>query len=173
MGARLGVTIIGGSIAKRLAGSSKFGNATLVYNPRGHVTSYQKIHPFDVIVDGHRYCESDREEPGNDLVTFDCHGWTVGLSICYDLRFPELYRELADRGALVLAVPAAFTATTGLAHWEVLLRARAIENQAFVLAAGQWGDHGGGVRTHGHSMIIDPWGQVLVQADEGVKSSAR
>jgi predicted amidohydrolase len=105
--------------------------------------------------------------PGGDVVTVDVEGVRIGLSICYDLRFPELYRRLAIAGARVLLVPAAFTTHTGRDHWEVLLRARAIENQCYVIAAGQWGDHDPGRSTFGHSMVIDPWGTVIAQAVDG------
>jgi predicted amidohydrolase len=105
--------------------------------------------------------------PGSDVVTVDVEGVRLGLTICYDLRFPELYRQLAIAGARVLLVPAAFTTHTGRDHWEVLLRARAIENQCYVVAAGQWGDHDPGRSTFGHSMVIDPWGTVIAQAVDG------
>ena len=129
---------------------------------------YRKIHMFDVEVEGRAYRESDVEDPGEEIVlSHAADGVELGLSICYDLRFPELYRILAVRGARVLTVPAAFTVPTTRDHWETLLRARAIENQAFVIAANQFGEHPGGMRSGGRSMIVDPWGLVLAQAPDG------
>jgi deaminated glutathione amidase len=157
-----GVHLVGGSITERVAGAEKLSNTSLAIDPDGGVAAvYRKIHLFDVDVAGQRYRESDVEEGGEEIVAVEVDGWRVGLSVCYDVRFPELYRILAVRGAHVLVVPAAFTAATGAAHWELLLRARAVENQAFVIAAGDWGQHAGGRRTYGHSMIVDPWGDVL------------
>jgi predicted amidohydrolase len=128
---------------------------------------YRKVHMFDVEVGGRVYRESAVEAPGDELVvTETADGTEVGLSICYDLRFPELYRILAVRGARVLTVPAAFTLTTTREHWEVLLRARAIEDQCFVVAANQVGEHAPGMQTGGRSMIVDPWGVVLAQAPD-------
>jgi predicted amidohydrolase len=124
---------------------------------------------FDIdIPDRVTFQESRRVAPGTDVVTVDVEGVRVGLSICYDLRFPELYRRLADAGARVLLVPAAFTTHTGRDHWEVLLRARAIENQCYVVAAGQSGNHEPGMSCFGHSMVVDPWGTVIAQAVDGV-----
>ena len=166
--ADLGITLIGGSITERRAGRARYSNTMLTFGPDGsELGRYRKIHLFDVDVDGRSYRESDRQEPGAELGSVRVGGWSVGLSICYDLRFPELYRALSAAGAHVLLVPAAFTATTGEAHWETLVRARAIENQAFVLAPNQWGDHGAGVTTYGHSLIVDPWGRVLARAGGG------
>jgi predicted amidohydrolase len=119
---------------------------------------------FDVDVDGQRYRESDLEKPGEELVQCDVGGWKTGLSICYDLRFPELFRIHALNGAQLVTVPAAFTTFTGKDHWEVLLRARAIENQLYVVASNQHGPHGDGKSSFGRSMIVDPWGVVLAQA---------
>jgi predicted amidohydrolase len=119
-----------------------------------------------VEVGGVTYRESDGALPGAEVVVGEVLGRTIGMSVCYDLRFPELYRELATRGAEILAVPAAFTATTGKDHWEPLLRARAIENQAFVIAPNQIGRHANGTSSHGRSMIVDPWGVVLAQAPD-------
>jgi deaminated glutathione amidase len=128
---------------------------------------YRKVHMFDVEVGGTVYRESEHEDPGSDLVvTETADGLPVGLSVCYDLRFPELYRILAVRGARVLAVPAAFTLATTREHWEILLRARAIEDQCFVVAANQVGEHAPGLRSGGRSMIVDPWGVVLAQAGD-------
>ena len=129
--------------------------------------TYRKIHMFDVEVGGTTYRESDTDEPGDEVVVSStAEGVELGLTICYDLRFPELYRELAVRGARVLAVPAAFTLATTREHWEVLLRARAIEDQAFVVAANKVGEHAPGYRSGGRSMIVDPWGLVLAQASD-------
>ena len=128
---------------------------------------YRKVHMFDVEVGGRTYRESENEAPGEELVVSETAGGVeLGLSICYDLRFPELYRILAVRGARVLVVPAAFTLATTREHWEVLLRARAIEDQAFVVAANQVGEHAKGYRSGGRSMIVDPWGVVLAQAPD-------
>ena len=128
---------------------------------------YRKIHMFDVEVGGRTYRESEHEEGGDELVVTETAGGVeVGMSVCYDLRFPELYRILAIRGARVLTVPAAFTLATTRDHWEVLLRARAIEDQAFVIAANQVGEHAPGYRSGGRSMIVDPWGVVIAQAPD-------
>lgn len=144
-------------------------NTSLVFAPDGSVAArYRKIHLFDVdIPDGVTYRESDSVAPGKDLVTCDVDEWRVGLSICYDLRFPELYRGLALAGATLVVVPAAFTFYTGRYHWEPLLRARAIENQAYVLAAGQHGRHNEKRETFGHSLLVDPWGRVVGEQAEG------
>jgi predicted amidohydrolase len=163
------VNLIGGSIAILGAGD-RVGNVSIVYDRDGTRTAaYTKIHLFDVDVGGISYRESDGTEPGSQPVVADIDGVRVGLTVCYDLRFPELYRVLAlDGGATVLTVPSNFTLLTGMAHWELLLRARAVENQAFVLATGQHGYPGGlNKPSYGHSMIIDPWGTVLAQAPDG------
>jgi predicted amidohydrolase len=164
----LGVELIAGSILERLAGQEKLANTSVHISPDGELRAvYRKLHMFDVEVGGRRYRESELEEPGEEIVISQtADGVQLGLSICYDLRFPELYRILAVRGALVLAVPSAFTMATTRDHWEVLLRARAIENQAFVIAANQVGVHPGGYRSGGRSMIVDPWGVVLAQAPD-------
>jgi predicted amidohydrolase len=163
-----GIHLIGGSITERVDGADKLFNTCVAFDPHGDVAAvYRKIHLFDVDVGGRRYRESDLEEGGEEIVTVEVDGWSVGLSICYDVRFPELYRILALRGAEVIVVPAAFTAVTGRDHWELLLRARAVENQAFVVAAGDWGEHPGGKRTYGHSMVVDPWGTILAARPEG------
>jgi deaminated glutathione amidase len=129
---------------------------------------YRKIHMFDVEVGGRTYRESAHEEPGDEVVLSEtADGVELGLTVCYDLRFPELYRILAVRGARVITVPAAFTFATTREHWEVLLRARAIEDQAFLVAANQIGEHAPGYRSGGRSMIVDPWGVVLAQAPDG------
>jgi predicted amidohydrolase len=136
--------------------------------PDGEIRAvYRKLHMFDVEVGGRTYRESEHEAPGDEIVLSETAGGAgLGLSVCYDLRFPELYRILAVRGARILAVPAAFTLTTTREHWEVLLRARAIEDQCFVVAANQIGEHAPGYRSGGRSMIVDPWGLVLAQAPD-------
>lgn len=145
-------------------------NTSVVVSPQGRaVARYRKIHLFDVEVgDGQVYRESASTSAGDGVVATPIGGVVVGLSVCYDLRFPELYRELVDVGAELLTVPAAFTLATGKDHWHALLRARAIESQCWVLAAGQWGTHPRGRRTYGKSCLVDPWGDVVAQASEGV-----
>lgn len=152
-----------GSVAVRNPASHKFSNRSLLFGPSGELQAhYDKIHLFDVTLpDGQSYQESASICPGHQLVSHRAAGCLLGLSICYDLRFPLLYRRLAQAGAEVLTVPAAFTVPTGRAHWEVLLRARAIETGSFVLAPAQSGSHPGGRQTYGHSLIINPWGEVL------------
>jgi len=167
---KLGVWIIAGTlICESPQSESKYPARSYVYTPEGLVSGfYDKIHLFDVEVNDSfgRYCESDTYLAGSDIVLVESSAGILGLSVCYDLRFPDLFCKLASMGAQILCVPAAFTHTTGQAHWEVLLRARAIENQCFVLAANQCGNHSNGKQTWGHSMIIDPWGQILASADE-------
>jgi deaminated glutathione amidase len=163
-----GIHLVGGSITECAGGAGRFFNTSVAIDPGGEIAAvYRKIHLFDVDVGGQSYRESDLEDGGEQIVTVDVDGWCVGLSICYDVRFPELYRILALQGAQLAVVPAAFTAVTGRDHWELLLRARAVENQCFVLAAGDWGEHPGAKRTYGHSTVIDPWGDVLADMDEG------
>jgi nitrilase len=168
---RCGVWLVAGTIPLQAA-AGRVRAACLVFDANGvQVARYDKVHLFDVDVPGgetHR--ESEATERGQDLSVVDTPVGRLGLSVCYDLRFPEQYRALVAQGATLFAVPAAFTATTGAAHWEVLLRARAIEDQCYVLAAAQHGEHPGGRRTHGDSMIVDPWGRVLARqtAGEGV-----
>ena len=166
----LGIDLVAGSIVERLDGEERFANTSVHVGPDGEVHAvYRKIHMFDAEVDGREYRGSDLEQPGEEIVTSaTAAGVPLGLSVCYDVRFPELYRILAVRGALVLALPSAFTLATTRDHWEVLLRARAIENQAFVVAANQIGSHPGGDRSGGRSMIVDPWGLVLAQVSDGV-----
>jgi predicted amidohydrolase len=161
--------VLGGSICE--AADGHVFNTSLLFDPQGHVVArYRKIHLYDVDLPGQEPIrESALFSPGEELVTHDVGDLRLGMSICYDLRFPELYRGLMIAGATALAVPAAFQAFTGRAHWEPLLRARAIEEQAYVIAAAQWGPWGspaGRHRTYGHSMIIDPWGAVIATADE-------
>jgi predicted amidohydrolase len=164
----LRIELVAGSILERVPGQAKLANTSVHVDPRGElVAAYRKVHMFDVEVGGHRYDESELEEPGDELVVSQtADGVELGLSICYDLRFPELYRILAVRGARILTLPAAFTLTTTRDHWEVLVRARAIENQAFVIAANQFGEHPAGQHSGGRSMIVDPWGLVLAQAPD-------
>jgi predicted amidohydrolase len=164
----LEVDLVAGSILERVPGHEKLANTSVHVDPQGEVrASYRKLHMFDVEVAGRSYRESDIEEPGEEIVTSEtADGVQLGLSICYDLRFPELYRILAVRGARVIAVPAAFTLATTRDHWETLLRARAIENQAFIVAANQVGAHPAGHRSGGRSMIVDPWGLILAQAPD-------
>jgi predicted amidohydrolase len=164
----LGVDLVAGSILERLEGHERLANTSAHVDPSGELrAAYRKLHMFDVEVDGRTYRESELEEPGDEIVTSEtADGTELGLSICYDLRFPELYRILAVRGARVFTVPAAFTLATTRDHWETLLRARAIENQVFVIAANQVGAHPAGQRSGGRSMIVDPWGLVLAQAQD-------
>lgn len=158
--------IVGGSVLLPGAGD-KLRNACPVYGPTGSCLAvYDKIHLFDIELPGESYRESDLIEAGTGPVSVELDHWRVGLSICYDLRFPELYRRYADEGCQLITVPSAFTVPTGEAHWEVLLRARAIENQAYVLAPAQLGTHPGGRRTWGHSLIIDPWGEIVARAED-------
>lgn len=162
-----GVWIVGGTMPLRTGSADKCYATCLVYGPDGErAARYDKIHLFDVVVsESESYKESDFFQPGaendDNLVTLNTPAGRLGLTICYDLRFPELYRRLGVEGAELFTVPSAFTATTGRAHWEVLLRARAIENLAYVVAPGQSGTHINGRETFGHSMIIDPWGRIM------------
>jgi len=161
----LGIHLVAGSLPEKVEGRSKPFNTSVLIGPDGvRRAVYRKIHMFDVDIGDVSYRESETEDPGNEEVVSDVEGVPIGLTICYDLRFPELYRVLALRGARVITVPAAFTERTGRDHWEVLLRARAIENQLFIVAAGQVGNAPPHFRSYGRSMIIDPWGVVLAQA---------
>ncbi len=164
----LAVDLVAGSIVESPASGQKLANTSVHVSPQGEVVAvYRKVHMFDVEIEGRSYRESDLEDPGDEIVLSEtADGVSLGMSICYDLRFPELYRILAVRGARLIVVPAAFTLPTTRDHWEVLLRARAIENQAFVVAANQTGSHPGGLRSGGRSMIVDPWGVVLAQAGD-------
>jgi deaminated glutathione amidase len=164
----LGVDLVAGSFAERVPGEDRNRNTSVHVGPDGEVlATYRKMHMFDVEVGGRTYRESDHEAPGDDIVLSRTAGGVgLGLTVCYDVRFPELYRILAVRGARILTVPAAFTLTTTREHWEVLLRARAIEDQCFVVAANQIGEHAPGIRSGGRSMIVDPWGVVLAQAPD-------
>jgi deaminated glutathione amidase len=163
----LGIHLLAGSISERVGDGEKPFNASVLIGPDGEdLAVYRKIHMFDVDAGGVSYRESAHEQPGEDIVTAPVGDLTVGLTVCYDLRFPELHRILAVRGARLLTVPAAFTSATGRDHWEVLLRARAIENAAFVLAPGQVGKAPPHYDSYGRSMIVDPWGVVLATAPD-------
>jgi deaminated glutathione amidase len=165
----LGIDLVAGSIAECRADQEKLSNTSAHFGPDGELKAvYRKIHMFDVVVGGIEYRESATQDPGDELVLSEtADGVPLAMSVCYDLRYPELYRILAVRGARVIAVPAAFTKITGAAHWEVLVRARAIENQAFVVAANQVGATSDGKESFGGSMIADPWGAVLARATDG------
>jgi predicted amidohydrolase len=163
----LGIHLVAGSIAELVPGQEKLANTSALIDPDGEiVATYRKIHMFDVDVGGVSYRESAQEEPGDEIVTASVGDVPVGLTVCYDLRFPELYRILAVRGALLVTIPSAFTLHTGKDHWEVLLRARAIENQVFVLAPGQVGEAPPHYHSYGRSAIVDPWGVVLAVAPD-------
>ncbi|MHB8690443.1 MAG: carbon-nitrogen hydrolase family protein [Solirubrobacteraceae bacterium] len=192
--AELGIELVAGSIVERVEGQQKTANTSVHFTPSGRMTVYRKLHMFDVEVDGVLYAESANERAGEEVVVSTLSdggagGVRIGMSICYDVRFPELYRELSARGAEVVAIPSAFTLATTRDHWEVLLRARAIENQCFVVAANQIGAHpsdqpparhpaslsgparpasesSGSKRSGGRSMIVDPWGVVLACAPD-------
>jgi len=172
--ARHGIWLVGGSIPLAATAPDKLLNSCLVFDPAGRLAArYDKIHLFDFHKGAERYVEAETIEAGPPTpLVFQALGLSVGLGICYDLRFPELFRAMAPVDLIVL--PAAFTDTTGRAHWEILLRARAIENQCYVLAAAQGGAHPGGRMTHGHSLIADPWGTVVAACDygEGVVGAA-
>ncbi|KGP64181.1 apolipoprotein acyltransferase [Legionella norrlandica] len=163
----LGLWIIAGTIPLKGQGS-KVRSSCIVYDDGGLIAArYDKIHLFDVRVsEQEEYQESLTVEPGTDLALVDTPVGKIGLTVCYDLRFPELYQQLVQRGAQLFTVPSAFTAVTGAAHWEVLVRARAIENLCYVLAPNQGGIHENGRQTYGHSMIVEPWGKMLAQKQE-------
>lgn len=169
---RHGVFIHAGSMLERIAGEDRLGNTTVAFNRSGdEVARYRKIHMFDVTTpDGQDYRESASMKPGEDVVTYDCEGVTIGCAICYDLRFPPLFAALAARGAQVIALPSAFTLATGKDHWDVLCRARAIETQTYFAAAAQTGQFRQGKEmraTYGHSLVADPWGLVVAKASDG------
>jgi predicted amidohydrolase len=164
---RHGITLVGGSITERREGREKLSNTSLVFDSGGVlVATYRKIHLFDVEVGGVTYRESEAEEPGDEAVVARLEDWVIGLTVCYDVRFPELYRILALEGAELVTVPAHFTTPTGKDHWHVLLRARAIENQCYVAAAAQVGETLPGKPSYGRSLIADPWGLVVAQAPD-------
>jgi predicted amidohydrolase len=161
----LAIWLVAGSFVERIEGDEKLRNTSVLLDPDGAVRAvYRKIHMFDVEVGGITYSESDVETSGDEIVVADASALKLGLAVCYDLRFPELFRIMAVGGAQAFTLPSAFTVPTGRAHWEILVRARAIENQAFVIAAGQVGPHPPDHRSYGHSMIVDPWGTVLGRA---------
>jgi deaminated glutathione amidase len=163
----LRIHLVAGSIAERVEGHDRLFNTSVLIGPQGDdVATYRKIHMFDVEVGGVTYRESDHEEGGEEIVSAPLGELELGLSVCYDLRFPELYRILAVRGARIITVPSAFTQATGRDHWEVLLRARAIENQAFMVAADQFGEAPPHYNSYGRSAIVDPWGVVLAMAPD-------
>jgi len=163
-----GIVLAGGTFPERIAGDGRVFNTSVVLGPAGELLAlYRKIHLFDVDLPGAVLRESANVAPGNEVVVAKLAACTLGLSVCYDVRFPELYRALVDRGATVLLVPAAFTVPTGRDHWEVLLRARAIESQCFVIAAAQWGEHSATRRSFGRALIADPWGTVLCTVPDG------
>jgi nitrilase len=170
--AEQGIWVVAGSmplVSPGMADQRVYG-ACPVYDDQGSAQAlYRKIHLFDVdlVDEGESYRESNSMYPGEDIVHVDTPAGRVGLTICYDLRFPELYRRLVDDGATLFTVPAAFTVPTGDAHWHTLLRARAIENLAYVIAAGQYGEHPDDRSTYGHSLICDPWGRILAEQAEG------
>ena len=163
----LKVYVLGGSILEDEPGSERLYNTSTFFDPSGELTAaYRKIHLFDVKAPDRDYLESKTVAPGGEIISVKAGPAMLGLSVCYDLRFPELYRILALRGAGILAVPAAFTLQTGKDHWELLLRARAVENQAYVVAPAQWGQKADGRWTYGRSMIVDPWGTILAQCPD-------
>lgn len=159
------VTILAGSICERIAGSKKVFNTSVLIDTKGRIAAkYRKMHLFDAMIGKTKLKESLRFCHGRRMVLSKVGSWTVGLSICYDLRFPEMYQKYTHLGANILCVPSAFTKMTGSAHWETLLRARAIENLCYVLAPNQIGKDGWGVVNYGKSMIVDPWGKILATA---------
>ncbi len=163
----LGVHLLAGSFTETSAEGLPTNTSVLI-TPAGEIAAeYRKLHMFDVEAGGVRYRESDHEQAGDQLAVADAGELRLGLTVCYDLRFPELFRALLDRGATAFSVPSAFTSATGRDHWEPLLRARAIENQAFLLAANQTGKADPSYDSWGHSMIVDPWGEILAQVEEG------
>jgi predicted amidohydrolase len=168
MAKKYGVWLLAGTAAGTIDDSGKTVNRSVLFDDQGRKqTWYDKIHLFDVEVgDGQSYHESARFLPGHEAAIAKTPWAVLGMSVCYDVRFPQLYRALAKAGAQILAVPSAFTQVTGEAHWHVLLRARAIENSCFVIAPAQWGTHAGGRKTFGHSLIIDPWGKILADGRE-------
>jgi len=165
----LGIYLLGGSILEEIGGSPKAYNTTMLFDPSGKLlANYRKIHLFDVdLANGISARESDTRAFGDGTMVAQTELCDMGLSICYDLRFPELYRTLVAKGAQLIFVPSAFTAYTGQAHWETLLRARAIENQVYIVAPDQFGKSAKSFETYGHSMIVDPWGKVIAVRPDG------
>ena len=163
------LTLLLGSLPEKVEGDTRVYNTSVLVGPDGTtLAAYRKIHLFDIDLPGLEHLKESRSvRAGEAVVVADTPAGRIGLSICYDVRFPELYRRLTREGARVLAVPSAFTDRTGKDHWEVLLRARAIENLAYVFAPAQVGHHGRGRASHGHAMIVDPWGAVLAQVADG------
>lgn len=168
LAAELGIDLVAGSVSERQTGNdARLRNLSLHFSPDGSVqAAYRKVHPFDADVAGRRYRESEEERPGDELIVTPLAAapFVLGQTICFDVRFPELFGALAASGANVIALPAAFTEKTTRDHWEVLVRARAIETGAYVVAANQFGEHPGGSRTGGRSLIVSPWGEVLARA---------
>ena len=169
---RHGIFVHAGSLMEKVEGENRIHNTTVVFDREGReIARYRKIHLFDVTTpDGTEYKESASVKPGDAVVTYQADGMTVGAAICYDLRFPELFQALAKKGAQLIALPAAFTLQTGKDHWEVLIRARAIENEVWMAASAQCGSYtqGNAQRfTYGHSMVVDPWGHVVAKASDG------
>jgi predicted amidohydrolase len=170
LAAKYSLTIVGGGMPEKEPGGARAYNTAVVVSPEGKpVARYRKVHLFDVDIPGRAtLLESAATAPGRDPVVVEVNGWRVGVTICYDVRFPELYRRLTlTGGAEVLLVPAAFTAHTGRAHWHLLLRARAVENQAWVVAAAQWGRHNEKRESFGHTLVVDPWGGVAAERGDG------
>ena len=165
------IYLLGGTIPLESKNPDKVFPASLLFNPQGEcIAHYDKIHLFDVLVDesnDESYRESDAFVPGNDVIVVGTDIGNIGLSVCYDLRFPELYRKMHEKNVQIITVPSAFTATTGEAHWESLLKARAIENLCYVISSNQGGTHANERETWGHSMIIDPWGTILASVKKG------
>lgn len=166
---RHGVWLVGGTLPVKTAQPKKVRSACLLFDDQGRrVARYDKIHLFDVTLpNGEQYRESAVFESGTEVVVADTPFGKLGLAVCYDLRFPELFRAMLGRGAEIFVVPSAFTALTGRAHWEVLVRARAIENLAWMIAPAQGGRHANGRETHGHSMVVNPWGEILAHQENG------
>lgn len=166
---RHGLWLVGGTLPIKASTPHKARAACLLFDDKGaRAARYDKIHLFDVVLpNGEQYRESAVFEHGTDIVVADTPFGKLGLAVCYDLRFPELFRAMVDRGAECFAVPSAFTAVTGRAHWEVLVRARAVENFAYVIAAAQGGRHANGRETYGHSMVVNPWGEIVAQRETG------
>lgn len=165
----LQIYLLAGSILEKIPGSARAYNSSLLFDPAGNIIAcYRKIHLFDVdLANGVSLRESDTRAPGEVVTVGKSELCAIGLSVCYDLRFPELYRALAGQGAEIIFVPSAFTAYTGEAHWETLVRARAIENQLYMIAPAQFGRSRNSFETHGHTMIVDPWGKILARLPDG------